>query len=132
LFETAVAESRRQGRHLWAIGVDADEYLNDGDAAVFGWPELWRFGPDDWKPHLLTSMVKRFDRVVYDTIADFRAGDLSSGIRTSDLADGGVDYATSGGFIDHLVPQLEALKQDIISGRIEVPTVPDDPPRMAG
>ncbi|WP_169786887.1 BTAD domain-containing putative transcriptional regulator [Nitriliruptor alkaliphilus] len=128
LFETAVAESGRQARHLWAIGVDADEYRNEH---VYGGTKLWDYGPDDWKPHLLTSMLKRFDRAVHDSIVDFRAGRLEAGLRTFDLANGGVDYATSGGFIDHLVPQLENLKADIVAGRIEVPTVPDEPPRLA-
>jgi basic membrane lipoprotein Med (substrate-binding protein (PBP1-ABC) superfamily)/DNA-binding SARP family transcriptional activator len=131
LFETAVAESRRQGRHLWAIGVDADEYLNDHDDAVNGAPTLWDYGPDDWKPHLLTSMVKRYDRAVHDTIVAFHEGTLDAGTNVFDLANGGVDYATSGGFIDHLVPQLEELKADIVAGRIEVPTAPDEPPRLA-
>jgi basic membrane lipoprotein Med (substrate-binding protein (PBP1-ABC) superfamily)/DNA-binding SARP family transcriptional activator len=128
LFETAVAESRRQGRHLWAIGVDGDEYLDD---TVRGDPRLWRFGPEDWRPHLLTSMVKRYDRVVHDLIVDFHTGRLEPGVSTFDLANGGIDYATSGGFVDHLVPRLEGLKADIIAGRIEVPTVPDEPPRLA-
>jgi basic membrane lipoprotein Med (substrate-binding protein (PBP1-ABC) superfamily)/DNA-binding SARP family transcriptional activator len=128
LFETAVAESRRQGRHLWAIGVDADEYRN---VHVHGGTKLWDYGPDDWKPHLLTSMLKRYDRAVHDSIVDFRAGQLKAGVSTFDLANGGVDYATSGGFINHLVPQLESLKADIVAGRIEVPKVPDEPPRLA-
>jgi basic membrane lipoprotein Med (substrate-binding protein (PBP1-ABC) superfamily)/DNA-binding SARP family transcriptional activator len=128
LFETAVAESRRQDRHLWAIGVDADEYRNEH---VHRDPKLWDYGPDDWKPHLLTSMVKRYDRAVHDTIVAFHAGTLEPGTNVMDLANGGVDYATSGGFIDHLVPQLESLKAGIVAGRIEVPTVPDEPPRLA-
>jgi basic membrane lipoprotein Med (substrate-binding protein (PBP1-ABC) superfamily)/DNA-binding SARP family transcriptional activator len=128
LFETAVAESRRQDRHLWAIGVDADEYRNEH---VHGDPKLWDYGPDDWKPHLLTSMVKRYDRAVHDTIVAFHAGTLEPGTNVMGLANGGVDYATSGGFIDHLVPHLERLKADIVAGRIEVPTVPDEPPRLA-
>jgi basic membrane lipoprotein Med (substrate-binding protein (PBP1-ABC) superfamily) len=128
LFETAVAESRRQDRHLWAIGVDADEYRNEHAHRD---PKLWDYGPDDWKPHLLTSMVKRYDRAVHDTIVAFHAGTLEPGTNVMDLANGGVDYATSGGFIDHLVPQLERLKADIVAGRIEVPTVPDAPPLLA-
>jgi basic membrane lipoprotein Med (substrate-binding protein (PBP1-ABC) superfamily)/DNA-binding SARP family transcriptional activator/truncated hemoglobin YjbI len=125
LLETVVVESERQGRHLWAIGVDADEYLNDGPTAVLGDPQLWELGPDDWKPHLLTSMVKRFDVAVYETIAAFRRGDLAPGDVVFDLTNDGVDYARSGGFIDHLVPQLEALRAAIIDGRLEVPTVPE-------
>jgi basic membrane lipoprotein Med (substrate-binding protein (PBP1-ABC) superfamily)/DNA-binding SARP family transcriptional activator/truncated hemoglobin YjbI len=126
LFETAVAESERRGRHLWAIGVDADEYLNDGPSAVLNGPQLWERGPDDWKPHLLTSMVKRFDVAVYETIAAFQRGDLVPGDLVFDLANHGVDYARSGGFIDHLVPQLEELRAAIIDGRLEVPTVPEE------
>jgi basic membrane lipoprotein Med (substrate-binding protein (PBP1-ABC) superfamily) len=128
LFETAVAESRRQGQHLWAIGVDADEYRNEHAHRD---PKLWDYGLDDWKPHLLTSMIKRYDRAVHDTIVAFHEGTLEPGTKVFDLANGGVDYATSGGFIDHLVPQLEELKADIVAGRIEVPTVPDESPRLA-
>jgi basic membrane lipoprotein Med (substrate-binding protein (PBP1-ABC) superfamily)/DNA-binding SARP family transcriptional activator len=126
LLETVVTESERRGRHLWAIGVDADEYLNDGPRAVLNGPRLWELGPEDWKPHLLTSMVKRFDVAVHDIILAFRRGDLAPGDLVFDLADGGVDYATSGGFIDHLVPRLDELRADIVEGRIEVPTVPDE------
>jgi basic membrane lipoprotein Med (substrate-binding protein (PBP1-ABC) superfamily)/DNA-binding SARP family transcriptional activator len=126
LFETAVVESERRGRHLWAIGVDADEYLNDGPNAVLNSPQLWNLGPDEWKPHLLTSMIKRFDVAVYETIVAFRRGDLAPGDLVFDLANDGVDYATSGGFIDHLVPQLEELRAAIIDGRLEVPTVPEE------
>jgi basic membrane lipoprotein Med (substrate-binding protein (PBP1-ABC) superfamily)/DNA-binding SARP family transcriptional activator/truncated hemoglobin YjbI len=126
LFETVVVESERRGRHLWAIGVDADEYLNDGPSAVLGDPRLWDHGPAHWKPHLLTSMVKRFDVAVYETIAAFRRGELAAGDLVLDLDNDGVDYATSGGFIDHHVPQLEELRAAIIDGRLEVPTVPDE------
>jgi basic membrane lipoprotein Med (substrate-binding protein (PBP1-ABC) superfamily)/DNA-binding SARP family transcriptional activator len=119
LFETVVVESRRQGRHLWAIGVDDDEYLDDE-------PErLWQYGPKDWQPHILTSMLKRFDTAVYASIVDHQRGALEPGDRVFDLANGGVDYATSGGFIDEHIPVLEDLRRDIIAGRIVVPTVPD-------
>jgi basic membrane lipoprotein Med (substrate-binding protein (PBP1-ABC) superfamily)/DNA-binding SARP family transcriptional activator len=125
VFEAVVAESERQGRHLWAIGVDADEYHNDGPEAVLGGSRLWRFGPDDWKPHLLTSMVKRYDVAVEVAITDFQQGALVAGDRIFDLANSGIDYATSGGFIDQHVPVLEQLRGDIIAGRIDVPTVPE-------
>jgi len=41
-----------------------------------------------------------------------------------DLKVGGVDYATSGGFIDDIKDKLDAYKADIISGKIVVPTDP--------
>jgi basic membrane lipoprotein Med (substrate-binding protein (PBP1-ABC) superfamily)/DNA-binding SARP family transcriptional activator len=119
LFETVVAESRRQGRHLWAIGVDSDAYLDDRPA------RLWQYGPKDWQPHILTSMLKRYDTAVYAIIADHQRGALTPGDRVFDLANGGVEYATSGGFIDEHIPVLEGLRRDIVAGRIVVPTVPD-------
>jgi basic membrane lipoprotein Med (substrate-binding protein (PBP1-ABC) superfamily)/DNA-binding SARP family transcriptional activator len=117
LLETAVAESRAQGRHLWAIGVDVDEYANETDT-------LWEYGPADWRPHVLTSMIKRLDVAVYRTIKDFAHGTFVSGERILGLAEEGIDYATSGGFVDDIVPDLEQLKRDIIDGRLQVPTVP--------
>jgi basic membrane lipoprotein Med (substrate-binding protein (PBP1-ABC) superfamily)/DNA-binding SARP family transcriptional activator len=119
LFETVVAESRRQGRHLWAIGVDVDEYLHDESTPA------WRYGPEDWRPHILTSMLKRFDTAAHATLVDHARDDLAPGPRIFDLANGGVDYATSGGFIDEHAPVLEDLRRDIIAGRIVVPTEPD-------
>ena len=41
-----------------------------------------------------------------------------------DLAAGGVDYSTSGGFVDDIADQLDDFKQQIIDGEIEVPTTP--------
>ena len=117
LLETVVAESRAQGRHLWAVGVDIDEYTNETDP-------LWEFGPEDWRPHILTSMIKRMDVAVYRTIQDFTQGTFASGEQVLGLAEDGVDYATSGGFVDDIAPELERLKRDIIDGRIQVPTVP--------
>jgi basic membrane protein A and related proteins len=70
-------------------------------------------------------MLKRFDTAVYASIVDHQRGALEPGDRVFDLANGGVDYATSGGFIDEHIPVLEDLRRDIIAGRIVVPTVPD-------
>jgi len=46
------------------------------------------------------------------------------GRRELGLANGGVDISYSGGFIDHLRPQLEALRAGIVAGEIQVPSVP--------
>jgi basic membrane protein A len=35
-----------------------------------------------------------------------------------------VGYATSGGYIDEFKDQLDALKKDIVDGKITVPTAP--------
>jgi hypothetical protein len=43
-----------------------------------------------------------------------------------DLAAGGLDYSRSGGFVDHLVPELEEWRRRIVAGEIDVPTIPSD------
>jgi len=95
--------------HVWAIGVDADQYLTMAD---------------DLKPFILTSMMKRVDLATYDIIEAEVTGTFTGGLHYYDLAAGGVGYATSGGFIDHLVDELDAIAASIIDGTIVVPTVP--------
>ena len=121
VFEAARVESARQGRHLWAIGVDTDEYssvLNEPDVSVGG-PD-----PRAWQPHILTSMIKRLDIATYTLIKEFASDQFRPGLRVFRLADDGVGYSTSGGFIDDLVPTIEGLKARIIAGEILVPETP--------
>jgi len=97
------------GEGKWAIGVDSDEYFVD---------------TDEQKAHRLTSMLKRVDNAVYLTAKAVKEGDKSGGFKTFDLKSDGVGYATSGGYLDDIVPQLEDLKAKVISGEIVVPTKP--------
>jgi len=69
-------------------------------------------------------MIKRVDVVTYDVIAAQALGTFSGGNERWDLGRDGVDYATSGGFVDPYLPTLEAIRQEIIGGGIVVPTVP--------
>jgi basic membrane protein A and related proteins len=109
LFKAAEEYSTQNDTHVWAIGVDSDQYLT---------------APPDQQPYILTSMLKRVDVAVYETIKDFVNGDFQGGIRTFDLKADGVGYSTSGGFVDDIKTQIEQAKQDIISGKITVPTAP--------
>ena len=109
LFEAARDYSQAHATHVWAIGVDVDQYLQVSE---------------DIKPYVLTSMVARVDVVAHDVIASQAQGTFAGGIEHWDLSRNGVDYATSGDFIDDLVPTLESIKQDIIDGVITVPDVP--------
>jgi basic membrane lipoprotein Med (substrate-binding protein (PBP1-ABC) superfamily) len=121
VFEAARVESVRQGRQLWAIGADTDEYstvLNES-LTEFGGPD-----PRTSQPHVLTSMIKRWDVAVHTVINDFATDQFRPGTRVLRLADGGVGYSTSGGFIDDLVPTIEDLKARIIAGEIVVPEAP--------
>ena len=100
VFEAA----RRRGK--LAIGVDADQY---GEAPGF----------------ILTSMVKGVDAAVYQAIQQVKDGTFRGGIYELGLAERGVDYI----YDSHnraLIPdgvrsRVEALRADIIAGRITVP-----------
>jgi basic membrane protein A len=107
LFEAAKEYSTANNTHVWAIGVDSDQYLT---------------APADEQPYILTSMLKRVDVAVYETIKAYVNGQFTGGYQTFDLKANGVGYATSGGFIDDIKSQLEDLKKQIIDGTITVPS----------
>lgn len=105
LFQAA-SEFSAQGSKVWGIGVDSDQYQT----------------VPDFKNFILTSMLKKVDVAVFNTIKTFVTGVYKGGYLTYDLKVGGVDYSTSGGFIDDIKSQLDDIKQKIISGEITVPS----------
>jgi basic membrane protein A len=107
VFDAAVAA----GPGHWAIGVDSDQYLSASAAQ---------------KPHILTSALKRVDIATYDMIKSVDSGKPITGYKTYDLAQNGVGYATSGGFVNDIKSQINAYAAKIKSGKIKVPTVPND------
>jgi basic membrane lipoprotein Med (substrate-binding protein (PBP1-ABC) superfamily)/DNA-binding SARP family transcriptional activator len=111
VFEAASQLSGDLRRQLWAVGVDGDEYRSLAPG-------------DPWRPHVLTSMVKRYDRATDALIDEYSVGHFTPGTREFDLANGGLDLAASGGFIDDLRPRLERLRRQIIAGKIQVPSIP--------
>jgi basic membrane protein A and related proteins len=110
----AVLEANDQGTAVWAIGVDSDQG-SEANAGV----------PNDVKPYILTSMIKRVDVAVFETIRDVNDGTFKGGPRVFDLEANGVGYSTTGGHIDDIVDQLEDFKQQIVDGDIEVPDKPE-------
>jgi basic membrane protein A len=101
VFEAA----RRRGK--LAIGVDADQHA---EAPGF----------------ILTSMVKGVDQAVYDAVKQVRDGTFRGGIFQLGLAERGVDYvydANNRALIpDSVRARVESLRQDVIAGRIKVPS----------
>ena len=97
------------GEGYWAIGVDSDQYLTVDEAQ---------------KKHILTSMLKRIDTAVFEYAEAFDGGSAPSGFVTYDLKSGGVDYSTSGGFVDDITDQIDEYKDQIIAGEVKVPTAP--------
>ena len=107
VFEAA-AEAGEPGE-VWAIGVDSDQY---------------NLVPAELQPYILTSMLKKVDVAVYETIEAFCNGEFAAGVQVFDLAVDGVGYSTTGGFVDDIADQLDGFKEQIISGEIDVPTAP--------
>ena len=74
---------------------------------------------------VLTSMVKKVDVAVYETVKDVVSGRFQSGVREFGLEQGGVDYVYDENNRDRISPQvidqLKTLRAEIISGAIEVP-----------
>jgi basic membrane protein A len=101
-----VFEAARQTNKL-AIGVDADQY---GEAPGY----------------VLTSMVKGVDNAVFDAIRKVKEGTFVGGIYQYGLAEQGVGYIYDKNN-EKLIPpdvhaRIEQLRQDIVAGRIVVPS----------
>ena len=94
------------------IGVDSDQYESIGASN----PELQEV--------IITSMLKRVDVAVSESLEKFVNDEEIPAVTTFDLEADGVGYATSGGQVDDIADQLDELKQQIIDGEITVPTTP--------
>ena len=104
----AAAEAGAPG-DVWAIGVDSDQY---------------NLVSEELQPYILTSMLKKVDVATFETMKVFCEGGDAGGVQVFDLSVDGVGYSTTGGFVDDITADLDAFKEQIISGEIEVPTAP--------
>ena len=101
LFEAA------KERDKLAIGVDSDQY-------------------DSMPGNILTSMVKRVDVAVYETIHEVLENRFSGGaVRVYGLTEGGVDYVYNADNAD-LIPasaheRVETIRRQIVAGEIVPP-----------
>lgn len=94
----------------WAIGVDSDQYQT---------------APADQKQYIMTSALKKVDTAVFNFIKQVENGTAKGGTETFDLKSDGVGYAKSNpAAIKDLQPKLDALKKQIIDGKITVPAKP--------
>jgi basic membrane protein A and related proteins len=91
----------------WAIGVDSDQYNTVEDSL---------------KDVIITSMLKRVDVAVFDFIKAVADDKFVAGTQAFDLKKDGVGYSTSGGKVDDIKSKLDEYKQQIVDGKITVPT----------
>ncbi|HYM80134.1 MAG TPA: BMP family ABC transporter substrate-binding protein [Candidatus Limnocylindria bacterium] len=101
-----VFEAAREQDKL-AIGVDSDQY-------------------DEAPGNILTSMIKRVDVAVFDTIRDASSGQWKGGVQVFGLAEDGVGWVYDQRN-QALVPaeakaRLDELKSEVIAGKVTVPT----------
>src|SRR5919198_1175694 len=96
-------------KQKYAIGVDSDQSLT-ASATEQKW--------------ILTSMLKRVDNAVLQTIQAQVDGTLKGGVQTFGLKEGGIDYAQNQynkGLLGDIPTTLDQIKQKIIAGEIKVP-----------
>jgi basic membrane protein A len=105
-----VLEAAHDARAM-AIGVDADQY-------------------DEMPDTVVTSMVKRADVAVFDTIRATAEGRFDGGMHVFGVADGAVDYVHAGPHAARLpadvIARVERLRDQIATGAIVVPSVPPE------
>jgi len=94
----------------WSIGVDADEATYPAHA--------------DYTATILTSMLKRVDVGVAAFVKDALAGTATAGVKVWGIAEGGVGYTTTGGYIDDITSKIDEYSAKIASGEVVVPTDP--------
>ncbi len=101
----------KKGQSVWVVGVDRDQY-KDGEYE---------------KNHsvVLTSMMKKLNKVTYQTILSVEKGIFKGGVRVYGLKDNGVGLPDKN---PNLKPQwlkiITMYKQKIINGEIKVPKIP--------
>lgn len=100
-------EYRLQGKNVWAIGVDSDQY-KEGEYM-------------EGKSAVLTSMIKKVETASLLALRDIETGSFKGGIYMLDLAGEGVDYSTLNNELKpEVVEEVNKLKADIIAGNIRV------------
>lgn len=93
----------------WAIGVDSDQ-AKTADPKV--------------RDIILTSMVKKVDLGVFEFIKQSKDGSFKAGPARYDLKSGGVELSTTGNHLSDIQSKLDQVKQDIIDGKVNVPSKP--------
>jgi len=105
LFQAA----QEKGAGFWAIGVDSDQY---------------ELAPDN----TLTSMMKRVDTAVFETIKAVKEGNFKAGITAFGLKEDGVGLSptTNKNTPQDVIDQTNALRAKIIAGEFTVPTTDEE------
>ncbi|MDR1971018.1 MAG: BMP family protein [Treponema sp.] len=112
-------EYRADGKNIWAIGVDSDQYeyglYNNTDSAV------------------LTSMIKRVETSLVYALNAVKNNTFKGEVITFDLKADGVGYAaTNPALTGDIRAELERIRARIISGEIKIAATYGEAKRLPG
>lgn len=111
IIEEAVNRNKN-GEEVWVIGVDKDQY-NDGIYA-------------ENKSCILTSMMKRLDNAIYDTLKELKSDSFSGKHIVYSLKNEGISLPKVNPNVnEEWIQIINDYKSKIISGEIEISDVPD-------
>ncbi len=100
-------EYRTQGKNVWAIGVDSDQYQ---DGIYSG-----------TKSAVLTSMLKRVETSAMVALKAVKAGTFKGGVVTFDAKNDGVGFSsTNAELSEAIVNQVETVRKNIIAGKVAI------------
>ncbi|HEX2782898.1 MAG TPA: BMP family ABC transporter substrate-binding protein, partial [Ilumatobacteraceae bacterium] len=117
VFAAAADSSASSAAKRWAIGVDSDQYDTVAENPANVDAVIWR-------PHILTSVVKRTDVGVHDIVTQFAEGEVLPDVEVFNAANHGTDITYTGGFIEDLRPTIDTWRQRIARHELTVPCVP--------
>ncbi|MGL4987137.1 MAG: BMP family lipoprotein [Treponemataceae bacterium] len=100
-------EYRSQGKNIWAIGVDSDQY-EDGIYAGN-------------QSAVLTSMVKKVESATEFMLRNADRGSMGGKVIRLDLQSDGVGYSTANPELNaNIIEKVEEVKKDILLGNIKI------------
>ena len=105
IFEAARRFTKSSNIHCWGIGADEDQYL---------------IQPESLKPHVLASILKQVPIDVFLAIKGAVIRGEPERAPQFDLSNGGIRLSTRGGHLDEAEAMLQELRQQIISGQIDL------------
>jgi basic membrane protein A len=101
-------EYRSQGKNVWAIGVDSDQFA-DGVYNAAG------------KSAVLTSMLKRVETASKVALSSVKNGTFKASVLVLDTKADGVGFATTNPELGKsIADQVEKVRKDIIAGKVKV------------
>ena len=100
-------EYRSQGKNVWAIGVDSDQF----EEGVYA----------EGKSAVLTSMLKRVETATQNALKAIESKTFAAGVVTLDMKSDGIGFSDKNPELGaDIVAKINAAKQDIIDGKITV------------